>query len=100
MTYIKVRWVHDFPEEPVMIIAELDDGEYENRKIEIFRDHRIAYATKDLEIGTFLATVAYSYEEIAADPQFDPCKITKQELEQLWRERVGDSSNDYGNEKV
>ena len=33
--YVKVRWDHEFVEEPVEVFSELDNDRYEVRKVEI-----------------------------------------------------------------
>ena len=45
MEYIKVYWMHDFIDEPIILYSELDEKRFEVRKIEIYRNNRIAYAT-------------------------------------------------------
>jgi hypothetical protein len=44
-TYIRVRWLHDAPDEPVDLWSELDCQRFETRKVEIFRDGRLGYAS-------------------------------------------------------
>jgi hypothetical protein len=34
MKYLKVKWIHPFPSEPIVLMSELDDERYEIRKVE------------------------------------------------------------------
>lgn len=40
MKYIDVAWRHDFADEPVRLVSELDELRFETRKLEFFRDGR------------------------------------------------------------
>ncbi|MHC2467099.1 DUF6881 domain-containing protein [Bradyrhizobium embrapense] len=70
MTYLKVRWIHAYADEPVLIYSELDHEHWELRKVEIFPDGRIGYANDKVEVGdTGLGQMPLpSVEEIAAIP--------------------------------
>ncbi len=87
--YIAVLWRHSLPEEPVELFSELDDARWERRKIEVYRDGHSGYADGTESSGsTGLGVVPIpSLEEIAADPQFTPREITRDEFEALWRNR-------------
>ena len=89
MSYIRVQWLHAHPDEPVWLISELDDDRWETRKVEIFADGSKGYASKEEEVGgTFLGLAPVPpLREIAADPQFRPEEITKEEFEGIWRAR-------------
>jgi hypothetical protein len=89
MNYIRVRWLHSFPDEPIWLISEIDDNRWEIRKVYIFPDGSKGYAQRGEEAGgTWLGAVPVpSLEEIAADPQFLPEKITKEEFEEAWAAR-------------
>lgn len=86
MQYIKVRWLHDDPDEPVLLYSELDEERWEVRKVEIYRDGRHELACDWLVTGTTrLGEVPVPpLEEIAADPEFEPTEITKEEFEEAW----------------
>jgi hypothetical protein len=86
MNYIKVRWVHSFEDEPIMIFMELDDDRFESRKIEIFKSGFFAYADRFNSFGeTRLGEDPIpSLEEIASDKQFQPEAIDKLEFEAIW----------------
>ncbi|MDR6289797.1 hypothetical protein E9232_002318 [Inquilinus ginsengisoli] len=90
MSYIRVQWVHSFPDEPVWLISELDGNRRETRKVEIFADGSKGYAAEGVEIGgTRLGfEAAPTLKEIGSDPQFLPEEITKEEFEEIWRARI------------
>ncbi|ULR47139.1 hypothetical protein [Rhizobium sp. K102] len=73
-TYIRVQWLHDFPEEPVDLWSELDRERFETRKLEIFRNGTVGYASASEAVGgTMLGIVPVpSLAEIAADSEFEP----------------------------
>jgi hypothetical protein len=88
MTYLKVKWIHSYPDEPVLIYSELDRERWELRKVEVFRSGRMGYAGPGLEIevgGAGLSTEPLpSFEGIADDPEFEPEVISKAEFEKIW----------------
>jgi hypothetical protein len=90
LSYLRVRWHHSSPDEPVELWSELDAGREEVRKVEIWRDGRVGYASFDEQAGgTRLGEVAVpSLDEIAADPQFEPEAISQAEFEECWRANV------------
>ncbi len=85
-----VDWLHNFPDEPVKIYSEIDEQRNEVRKIELFRDNKIGYATKNIEFGgSCLSKYPIpEIEEIALDPQFKPVEISKDEFEKVWQSKV------------
>jgi len=90
MKFLKIEWIHEFADEPYIIYAELDDEGYEKRKIEIYKNGRIGYATQSSEIGgSILSEHPYPpVEEITTNPEFIPVKISKEEFESIWNEIV------------
>jgi Domain of unknown function (DUF6881) len=84
--YLMVTWHHDFPDEPVTLLSEIEHGE-EIRKIEKYKDGRIGYAGADVATGsTVLSETLMPFEdEIAADPQFSVHPISAAEFEKQWR---------------
>jgi hypothetical protein len=93
MEYLKVEWIHGWDDEPSVIYSEIDDCRRETRKIEVFRDGRIGYATSKIDYGgTLLSeTPLPPLHSIASDRQFKPHKITQQSFEQVWKEKVKDN---------
>ncbi len=90
MNYIRVGWLHENPEAPVLVVSELDDHRWERRKVEVFADGSKGYAMEGEERGgTRLGLVPLPpFDEIAADPQFLPEEITEEEFETVWRARL------------
>ena len=91
MTYIRVTWKHDHRDFPVTLYSELDDQRWEIRKVEVFRDGRMGYASaNEAAGGTMLGLVPVPYlSEIARDPEFEPVAITSGEFEEIWSMRSG-----------
>jgi hypothetical protein len=89
MRYLDVQWIHTDPDDPIELVSELDDDAYETRKVEIFRDGSMGFASEKESFGsTQLGDQPVpSLEEIAADPQFKPRWISKEEFEALWARR-------------
>jgi hypothetical protein len=88
MIYLKVKWIHSSfsANRPVLIYSELDRERWELRKVEVFPSGRMDYADPEVEVGdTGLSEVPLpSFEEIAADPEFEPEVISKAEFEKVW----------------
>lgn len=89
MTYIRVKWIHAYGDEPIWMIAELNADRWETRKIEFFADGSKGYSGQGEEVGgTALGQLPIPpLQEIAADPQFLPELIAKGEFEALWDAR-------------
>lgn len=90
-TYLKVRWIHDFPDEPVELYSELAPDRYEVRKVEVFRDGRRVRADENTTAGgTMLGVVPVpGIDEIAEDRQFEPSGISREEFERVWQSAAG-----------
>jgi hypothetical protein len=90
MKYIKVRWIHNFPDEPTVIYSELNNARFEVRKVEIFSDGRKGYASLVENFGSTKLGIepVPTIEEISEDVQFQPKEITKEEFEKVWLERL------------
>ena len=88
MMYIKVKWIHALSDEPVLLYSELDGDHWEVRKIEIFADERMGYASSSVSVGsTRLGEEPLpSLQQIASDPQFEPAAITQSEFDAIWAE--------------
>ena len=93
MDYIKVKWNHSFPDEPVWLYSEIDNERWEVRKVEVFSDGRMGFANKNRSSDTTelgeepLPELA----DIAADPQFEPLGITQSEFDAVWLSATGGS---------
>lgn len=91
MKYVKVKWIHDLPDEPVTLYSELNDDMWETRKVEVYADGRTDFAYGEAQSGsTKLGIEPYPpLEEIAADPQFKPAVISAEEFETVWKQARG-----------
>lgn len=89
-SYVKVAWIHQFQDDPVRIMMELDGERNELRKIEYFADGRIGVATREIETDlTFIGCLAVPpIEEINSDPQFFAEPISEGEFQGAWEEAV------------
>lgn len=86
MRYIKVTWVHDFEDEASQYFHELDDYNYETRKIMIYKNGTIEKVSDQLsDENSYLSPEPLpSIEEINNDNQFIAKEILKEEFERLW----------------
>lgn len=86
MEYLKVGWLHEHPNEPVVLMSELNEDRFEVRKVEIFADGRIGFASTDQLSGeTILGETAIpSPAEIASDPQFVVEVFDARSFEEAW----------------
>jgi hypothetical protein len=91
MQYIKVKWIHSHADYPVLLYSELDKDRHECRKVEFYADGRIGFAstTETTHLTSISLGVAPvpTLDEIAADAQFQPVEITKNEFEEVWLKR-------------
>lgn len=87
MQYIHCLWVHTHPEEPVVLISEVDVKWFEFRKVEIWRNGRIGWADKSRSSeGTQLSSYSLnSLDDINSDPEFSAVEITREDFETYWR---------------
>jgi hypothetical protein len=81
MRYIAVQWHHDHPDEPVELLSELDESGWEVRKVEIYADGRQGFVDRNEHQGvTRLSELPIApLDEIAADPQFSPREISRED---------------------
>ena len=90
MRYIRVRWIHSFPTEPVEIYSESDENGWETRKIEIFGDGSASCASSIECTGSSrLATIPIAPVQEITDSQFQACEVTKREFEACWERVTG-----------
>jgi hypothetical protein len=91
MKYIRLRWNHENPDEPVWIFSEVDGTGKEVRKIECFRNGFCDVATALGSSGTasLMTNPLPDLSQLAKrDPEFEPHEITKEEFDQVWSKRV------------
>ena len=90
MKYIRLYWIHDRRNMPVWLISELDDRNWEVRKVEIWRDGSKGYADRQTSYGsTGLAQVPVPpFDELAQLPGFELEEISQAEFEREWNART------------
>ncbi len=79
MQYIQVKWHHEHLDEPVEIYGEYNAEGWETRKLEVFRDGSVGYASARHQVGTSgLAEVKLTaIDEINIEPQFSAREINQ-----------------------
>lgn len=89
MRYLLVRWNHSSDSYPVLLYSELDEERNEVRKVEVYRDGRKGYASREgASGGTRLGQEPLPpLAEIAAESEFEPAEVTPEEFERVWAER-------------
>ncbi len=94
MKYIRVKWNHTNPDEPVWLFSELEEDGTEVRKIECFKNGFCDFAKPGESSGTTkLSTQPLpQLEVLAKDAEFEPVEITKEEFETVWVKRRYKSS--------
>jgi hypothetical protein len=95
MQYLRVQWDHCHPADPVEIWSELDESGWEVRKVEVFPDGTVGFAngTESTNSTVLGEAPIPPVGAIAADPQFKPTLITKNEFERVWINRFASSPN-------
>jgi hypothetical protein len=97
MRHQRIVWLHDLATEPVVLYSEIDDQEWEVRKVDEFRDGRLAWADADHEndaTGTRLGTEPVPpLAEILADPEFQGGEIGLADFEAIWGRAVASSTS-------
>jgi len=90
MKYLKVKWLHDFNDEPVWLYSELDENRSETRKVEEFSNGEYGYAYEDGSKSTTQLSETYlpSEDEIRSDPQFKLMVISREEFKEVWIKAV------------
>jgi hypothetical protein len=90
MIYLRVRWKHSLPDEPILLFSELDDARNEVRKVEVFADGRRGFSSAVEAFGGSRMSdePIPSLAEIGLDPEFEPVEISAEEFEQFWTTRM------------
>ena len=86
MEYLKVSWIHEDDNFPILLYSELDEERYEVRKIEIYRNDLFGLASLNCEYnGSILgAGPVPDTTEINKEPEFIVHETTKEEFEEVW----------------
>jgi hypothetical protein len=87
-SYFYSKWKNGPAESPVEFYSELDPARWEKRKVEVFRDGRLGYASADRsKLNTRLAIVPIpSLSEIATQPEFEVKPIGAEQFEGIWKQ--------------
>lgn len=90
LTYLMCHWIHNLSNEPILLYSELDYQRYEVRKIELYTDGQIGYATQDTECdGTRLGLEPVPVlSEISKYPEFVAIEINKDDFKKVWNHFV------------
>jgi hypothetical protein len=89
MKYIRVKWNHNNPDEPVWLFSEVDEEGIEKRKLECFKNGYCDFATPAESSGTTKLNTSRLPElnVLARDPEFEPVEISPEEFEDVWTKR-------------
>ena len=90
MQYIKVKWIHSFPDEPMWLYSEIDDDRWEIRKVYVFPNGTCEYAGPNGNRGSTKLGIepVPPLEEIASDPEFLPEEIPAEQFETIWKKAL------------
>jgi len=82
---MRVEWLHDGADDPIVLYSEITN-EWETRKVDVFRDGRMEYASQKIGMGTtFLGLAAIPpIAEIEEDSAFLPALISADRFEEIW----------------
>jgi hypothetical protein len=87
-SYMYAKWKNAPADSPVEFYSELDAARWEQRKVEVFADGHMGYASaaKSSNDGTRLAIVALPpLDEISRQIEFDAKPISSDEFEAIWK---------------
>ena len=89
MKYIRVKWKHTNPDEPVWFFSEVNADGTELRKIECFHNGFCDIAGREASSGSAHLSIQNlpNLSELAKDPEFEVIEITKKEFEEVWVKR-------------
>ncbi|MEE0264042.1 MAG: hypothetical protein UD936_00290 [Acutalibacteraceae bacterium] len=86
--YIKLFWSHNFDDEPVIILYEvnLDDDRFAKRSVDIFADREIKNINNlyDGAIEAVPVATVQDFNSGVFGKEFYACKITGEEFEKIW----------------
>lgn len=89
-TYIYSNWKNSPEGYPNEFYSELDNTRIETRKVEIFKDGKLGYASKTKSTGKtrLSAEPVPTMEELLSQTEFAIKEISKQEFETKWSEAI------------
>ena len=90
MKYVRLKWNHSNPDEPIWLFSEVNAEGHEVRKIECFQNGFCDIATASRSSGT-AALITLPLPDLTAlakrDPEFTSIEISREEFEQVWTTR-------------
>ncbi len=89
-TYIYSKWKNNPAGSPSEFYSELDAFRYETRKVEVFQNSKLGYASNTMSSsGTILGIQPVPpATEIMKQPEFDIKSISKQDFEAMWTKAI------------
>ena len=86
MQYSRLQWTHSSPGEPIEIFSEYDENGWERRKIEMFKDGSVSFASITESIGDSKLSLIPRPpdEEVVDEPEFRVFEMTKEQFERAW----------------
>ena len=93
MRYVHINWIHDFKAEPIHIYSEVGDDDYEIRKVEVFPDGKLGFASDALtQHGTELGDQPFPVlEEINGKDEWEEMigqQIDQSTFEAMWQAAI------------
>lgn len=82
----KVVWHHDHTDDPIVLWSEVGVDGFESRKVDEFRDGSLKWANSEHDDAlTILSDQPVPpWDQIAADPEFEPLEISRADFEEVW----------------
>jgi hypothetical protein len=91
LKYIKIFWNQEEDEYPIEIYAKLDNDNYEVKRVEFFKNGKVAYADENIENGTYLSPAQYTdLNEFNVPNGMDDVfatEISEDEFNEAWLKR-------------
>jgi hypothetical protein len=86
MQYSRLQWNHSSPSEPREILSEYDEDGWERRKVEVFPDGSVRFASGTESVGgSKLSLIPRPPDaDVVAEPEFRVFEMTKEEFERMW----------------
>lgn len=86
MRYSRLRWDHLSASEPIEILSEYDENGWERRKVEVFHDGSVRFASGTESVGGSKLSLIQRPpdEEVVAEPEFRVFEMSHDEFERAW----------------
>lgn len=86
MRYVKVAWLHDYDDDPILYFHEMGAENWETRRVQLYRDGHREWADESHESSAAgLAEIEIApVDEIRSQPEFDAEEISAEEFELQW----------------